>query len=65
MQKNSKRETALHYASFNGKKDCIEFLLSNGADVNIRSICGTALSLAISKGHKEIAELLRKHGAIE
>jgi len=63
--KNSKLETALNSSSCNAKIDCIEFLLSNGADVNIRSICGTALSLAISKGHKEIAELLRKHGAIE
>ena len=32
--RNSNGETALHYAAKIGQMDCIEFLVSHGADVN-------------------------------
>lgn len=41
-----------------------EVLLANGANVNVKTKKGESmLSLAKEKGHKQIVELLRKHGA--
>jgi ankyrin repeat protein len=44
----------------------ISWLVKNGADVNTRNKSGdTPLKLSLLKGQKEIAELLRQHGAKE
>jgi len=58
--------TALHGAADQGRRDIAELLIAKGADVNAKESDGkTALSLAKEKGHDEIVELLRKHGAKE
>ncbi|MCX5643647.1 MAG: ankyrin repeat domain-containing protein [Phycisphaerae bacterium] len=58
--------TPLHSAAFAGHKEMVELLIARGADANIRNYRGhTALDLAEQRGHTEIAEVLRKHGAKE
>ncbi len=53
----------LHYAP---NKDIAELLITKGADINLNNGWGgTALSRAKKKGHTEIVELLRRHGAKE
>jgi hypothetical protein len=47
--------TPLHWTVFTGSKHVAEFLLAKKGE--------TAISLAKDKGHTEIVELLRKHGA--
>ena len=54
--------TALGHAARNGHKGVVEFLISNGADVNV-NIDGTPLHPAAFKGDKEIAEFLIAKGA--
>jgi len=49
-----------------GHAQGVEVPLENGADVNSKDNRGlTALWLAEQKGHTDIIELLRKHGAEE
>ncbi|RLL94297.1 hypothetical protein CFD26_101803 [Aspergillus turcosus] len=49
-----------------GKVEVVEFLLRRGADPNIRiGPSPSVLSLAMRKGHSEVADVLRKHGAKE
>jgi cytohesin len=55
----------LHGAVANEDKDMVELLLAKGANVNATEKGQTAMSLAKKKGHSEIVELLRKHGAKE
>ena len=51
--------TTLHYAASNGRKDVVELLLANKADVNAKDDDGkTPLHSASENGHKEVAELL-------
>jgi uncharacterized protein len=51
--------TALHYAAFNGKKDVVELLLANTADVSAKDNVGrTPLHAAASTGHEDVVELL-------
>jgi len=58
--------TPLHCASANGKSEVVELLISKGADLNLRNGIGTTpLKIAIEKGHEDIADLLRSHGARE
>lgn len=38
---NVNRETPLHYAVYHGRRDCVLFLLSKGADPTIQSTSGT------------------------
>ncbi|KAJ7586327.1 ankyrin repeat-containing domain protein [Mycena floridula] len=48
------------------ESEVIEFLIESGADVNASTTnFGTPLQLAIQGGHKEIEEILRRHGARE
>ncbi|HUS72384.1 MAG TPA: ankyrin repeat domain-containing protein [Sedimentisphaerales bacterium] len=49
-----------------GNKDFVELLIAKGVDVNAKNNRGqTPLDIAVKRGHTEIAELLRKHGAKE
>jgi len=68
---NAKREwgeTPLFMATFMRHKEIMELLIAKGADVNASTgIGGTLLSQTNQRGYnyKEVAELLRKHGAVE
>ena len=54
--------TPLHYASLNGYINIVRFLIDKGADITCQGKDGvTALSLAEHEGHKDVADLLRKH----
>ncbi len=57
--------TPLHYmAEYDYYRNMAEFLIVKGADVNAKNNQGkTPLQVAKEKGHTEIVELLRKHGA--
>jgi len=56
--------TALMFATNNGRPDLVEFLISNGADVNHVAADGTTALMWVSRwGYKEIAELLINHEA--
>ena len=59
-------QTPLHCAVGRGQKTVAEMLLVHRANVNVKDWDGkTPMSLAKEKGHTEIVELLRKHGAKE
>jgi len=59
--KYNRGRTPLHLAAFGGHKEIVELLIAKGGDVNARDFLGmTPLNMAA--GHKETAELLRKHG---
>ena len=66
MDANAKDEggwVPLHGASGSGQKEIVELLLANMAKVNVTALSGkTALDYAVRAGHKETANLLRKHG---
>jgi ankyrin repeat protein len=54
----------LHLAAANNNMDAIKALIAQGADVSAGNGEGlTPLSLAQEKNHREVAALLRKHGA--
>jgi len=55
--------TALMEAADNGNLEEVRFLLDKGADVTTWAHGRTALKIARNKGYKEIAEILRAHGA--
>jgi ankyrin repeat protein len=56
--------TPLHGAAGNGALGIAEGLLGSGADPEAPGPKGeTALDLALARGHHEVAELLRRHGA--
>jgi ankyrin repeat protein len=59
--------TPLHNAASRGHMEIVKFLLSRGADPNLReegiAPFGRALYSAVSDGHIEIAKLLLEHGA--
>jgi ankyrin repeat protein len=58
--------TALLFASVNGDKELVEYLITNGANVNHTSDEGTtALSLAKQEKYDDIVNLLKKHGALD
>jgi ankyrin repeat protein len=58
--------TVLMMAAARGEYRVAETLLKNGAEVNLKSQKGeTALSLAQRFGHKQLVNLLQKHGASE
>lgn len=56
--------TPLHWAVWNGRKTCVEVLLSHHADVNAKSVSDeTPLHTAAEKEEMTMLELLIKHGA--
>jgi ankyrin repeat protein len=65
--------TALHWAVEFNRLEMVELLVDQGANVNTKTYVSepgmnngeTPLQLAIRLGHKEIADYLRKHGAVE
>jgi hypothetical protein len=59
-------DTPLHWAAMQGRKDVVEFLLANKADINARNTSGqTPLHVAALSEQKEIVELLRENGGQE
>jgi hypothetical protein len=55
---------ALYYASFGGLVKAVQYILSEGADVNAQGgYYGNALQAASLRGYKKIVELLLKEGA--
>jgi ankyrin repeat protein len=64
--KNRHGYDPLHFAVYHCRKGILEFLISQGADVNARDKANkTALTFAVERGYTDIADLLRKHGAKE
>jgi ankyrin repeat protein len=60
------RRTALHWAARNGHLAAAEFLLAQGAPVDVRDKARkTPLDHALAGGHSDVADLLRRHGATE
>jgi ankyrin repeat protein len=57
--------TLLHYASYAGIKEVVEYLMEKGAEVNTEARIGawTPFFLSSLKGHREIAEWLIENGA--
>jgi ankyrin repeat protein len=59
FSKDDDGKTPMHYASTQGQKDVVEFLLAHKADVNARdNDGGTPLYYAAKYGNKEVVELL-------
>lgn len=57
-------ETALHWATINGKRDIVKLLLIKGADISAKAKNGdTALKLAQQNRKTDIVELLKRAGA--
>jgi len=51
-------------ASSKGNDNIVKLLLGKGADVNAKAKDGwTALMIASRKGHQEVVNLLKAHGA--
>jgi ankyrin repeat protein len=58
--------TPLQEAAQNGQIDMVKLILSYHPAVDARQAGGkTALRIAIEHGHPEVADLLRKHGAVD
>jgi uncharacterized protein len=56
----------LHAAAYEGHKELVELLLAHGDDVNARNdASATPLNMALGKGFKDVAQLLRQHGGRE
>ena len=63
--KDSSGNTLLHWAVVYGRRDIVELLLGNGADVNNRNRDGwTALYEAAKNNDKDVAELLLANNAV-
>ncbi|WP_457332755.1 ankyrin repeat domain-containing protein [Rhizobacter sp. P5_C2] len=55
-------QTALIAAARNGRQDIVEFLVANGADVNLKDAAGTPLYWAAFAGQAASYDYLRAHG---
>ncbi|MBA8667964.1 ankyrin repeat domain-containing protein [Holosporaceae bacterium 'Namur'] len=57
--------TAIHFASLEGHNEVIEYLISQGINVNVETNEGeTAIHLAAYEGYNQTIELLCRNGAI-
>lgn len=65
-EREEKPTQSLRQAAAKGDIKQVKSLISKGADVNAKSKWGrTPLRIATNRGHTEIVDLLRKHGAKE
>lgn len=63
---NSGGITSLHWAVEIGRQDLVELLIARGVNTNVKNGKDqTPLDIAVRRDHKDIIELLRKHGAKE
>ena len=63
---NKEGFTPLHFAAGMGHKDLVELLLTYNADVNAKDNNGhTPLAWALHNNHKDVADVLRRHGGHE
>ena len=61
-EKDGEGWTALHLSSYSGKIEVVKLLIDKGVDINAQALDGdTPLNRA--ENEKEIADLLRNHGA--
>ena len=61
-EKDGEVWTALHLSSYSGKIEVVKLLIDKGVDMNAQALDGdTPLNRA--ENEKEIADLLRNHGA--
>ncbi|XP_036385783.1 poly [ADP-ribose] polymerase tankyrase-2 isoform X4 [Megalops cyprinoides] len=59
-----RKSTPLHFAAGFGRRDVVDYLLQNGANVHARDDGGLiSLHNACSFGHAEVVNLLLRHGA--
>ncbi|KAF5636893.1 ankyrin protein [Fusarium sp. NRRL 25303] len=60
----SANSTPLFWACISGKKDTVELLVDNGAEINVRCHLGQApLHISVERGENEITEFLISKGA--
>lgn len=60
----SANSTPLYWACISGKKDTVELLVDNGAEINVRCHLGQApLHISVERGKNEITEFLISKGA--
>ena len=64
---NKNGVTPLMIASFQGMTAAVRLLVARGANVNLRAKNGTttALTLAASKNHPDVVDILKRAGAVE
>lgn len=63
FETDNRGRTALHIVAENNKSEMLEFLVKNGADINLRTKSGkSAYNLAEENGHKELLGLILKLG---
>jgi ankyrin repeat protein len=56
----------LHLAAKYGRKEVVELLLGQKAEINVKDSAGkTPLALASEDHHTEVVEMLRQHGGQE
>ncbi|KAK3083559.1 hypothetical protein FSP39_025504 [Pinctada imbricata] len=61
-QRNSKKDTALHWASRSGESDIAQFLINKGASPNaVNDKLTNALHWAVQFGHTEVMDVLLKN----
>jgi ankyrin repeat protein len=58
---NQSGNTALHWASLTGQSECVDYLITKGADVLKENIfCKTPFDEAVARDHKVCCEILVK-----
>ena len=57
--------TELQLAAYKGDIHVVEYFIAKGADVNAGDSGAKPLDLAVTANHKDVADLLRKHGSKE
>jgi ankyrin repeat protein len=63
LEPNIRGITSLHTSAAMNNLELFEYLVNNGADINLRTKSGkSAFNLAEENGNKEISELIIKHG---